>query len=107
MIKPYTFFLESLELQRESEEKSPTANIHKGIGILLKKLSSPYTIGDSIVIDNHFIETHTLGCRVEAGTGPEDIWNEHYEIYDEYTNDGMSVVIGDPSEGIFITVTPI
>jgi hypothetical protein len=27
-------------------------------------------------------------------------------IFDEYASDGISVVMGDPSEGVFVTITP-
>ena len=73
---------------------------------MLSKLRSARTCGTTDLVDGWSIETHTLGCRYEAGTPEEDWWDEHYIIYDEYLADGISVVDGDPTEGIFITFTP-
>jgi len=70
---------------------------------LLSKLSSKRTCGDTLNIDGWSIETHTLGCRYEAGTPQESWWDEHYEIFDEYEDDKNSYVMGDPTDGIFIT----
>lgn len=67
---------------------------------------APDLVGDSDVVADHWIETHTLGCR-NAGGDPEDQWWEaHYEFYNQYLNDGQSIVLGDPELGVFVTITP-
>ena len=66
----------------------------------------PLKCGNTDVVDNYWIETHTLGCR-EAADRPEDEWmDEHLNIFEEYMNDGVSTVVGCPYDGIFITITP-
>ena len=66
---------------------------------------SDHRLGDSQVVDGFWIETHTLGCR-DAADEPQDQWaDSHESIYQEYDQDGMSVIIGyapDP----FVTLTP-
>lgn len=52
------------------------------------------------------LESHTLGCRDAAGDDASDFWDKHWEIYDDYTADGISFVIGDPGDGVFVTITP-
>lgn len=66
----------------------------------------PGKVGDSDVVDGHWIETHTLGCRREGGDPEDSLWDCHYEFYDRYAADGVSAVGGDPSDGVFVTVTP-
>src|SRR5271157_2817100 len=66
----------------------------------------PQACGTSKVMDGFWIETHTIGCRNSADTPEENWWDEHYEIYDEYSKDGISTVIGDPGDGKFVTITP-
>lgn len=66
----------------------------------------PEATGDSTVVDGYWIETHTLGCRNAADEPEETWWDGLYEFYDQYTNDGRSVVLGDPTDGKFVTITP-
>jgi len=67
----------------------------------------PHRIGDTANVEDYVIETHTLGCR-NAADDPEDTWYErHWEIYDEYSADGESILLGDPGDGIFVTITPL
>jgi len=82
------------------------ATVQKAGNDLLAKLKTARTCGDTVIVNGWFIETHTLGCRYEAGTPEEDWWDEHYKIFDEYSTDSISVVEGDPTDGIFITFTP-
>ena len=63
------------------------------------------TCGTTKVVENWFVETHTLGCRYEAGTAEEDWWDEHYRIYDDYEGDEVSLVLGDATDGKFVTIT--
>ena len=67
---------------------------------------NPMRCGTSTVVDGYWIETHTLGCRNAADEPENQWWDSHGKIYDEYRNDGISVVMGDPSDGAFVTVTP-
>lgn len=61
--------------------------------------------GTSNVVDGWWIEVHTLGCR-NAADDPKEEWEErHWEIFNEYSDDGMSVVIGEPPDP-FVTMTP-
>jgi 8-oxo-dGTP pyrophosphatase MutT (NUDIX family) len=53
-----------------------------------------------------WVETHTIGCRNAADEPEEEWWNSHFSIYEEYSNDGRSTVLGDPDEGRFVTITP-
>lgn len=63
--------------------------------------------GDTASVEGWSIETHTLGCRYEAGTPEEDWLEEHWEIYSDYSSDGMSLVVGSPDDGDpFVTLTP-
>jgi hypothetical protein len=73
---------------------------------LLTDLSGPMSLGTSDAIGGFFVETHTIGCRNHADD-PEDVWwDRHWAIFDEYAADGVSVIIGDPGDGYFATVTP-
>jgi hypothetical protein len=55
---------------------------------------------------DYWIETHTIGCRNAADDPEDEWWKRHYAIYDEYASDGISVILGDPSDGVFVTITP-
>lgn len=66
----------------------------------------PDRVGDSASIEGWSLETHTLGCRRAADDPEDSIWDRHWNIHDEYANDGISIVAGDPSDGTFITLTP-
>jgi len=67
-------------------------------------LENPYRCGESGVAMGYWVESHTLGCRLEAGD--QDLWDAHMAIWDEYSQDGKSLVVGDPMDGVFVTVTP-
>lgn len=67
---------------------------------------NPDAVGDTATVDGYAIETHTLGCRNAADDPEEEWWDRHWAIYDEYKNDGKSVIGGDPASGVFVTVTP-
>ena len=68
--------------------------------------SHPEKVGDSRAVDGYWIETHTLGCRREGGDKEDSFWEELWKYYDHYKNDGVSKVLGDPSDGAFVTITP-
>ena len=59
-------------------------------------------LGGSDARDGWLIETHTLGCRAEAGHEGEDAWEAHSAIFDEYSSDGSSAVFGDADDGYFV-----
>jgi len=60
--------------------------------------------GDSTVAVGYWVESHTIGCRDEAGD--IDRWAAHWEFWEKYSNDGVSVLIGDPADGAFVSITP-
>lgn len=60
--------------------------------------------GDSMVAMGYWIESHTLGCRDEGGDS--DLWAAHWEFWEKYSNDGVSLLIGDPASGAFVSITP-
>jgi hypothetical protein len=67
---------------------------------------NPFRVGDSAVVAGCWIETHTLGCRNAAEEPEEAWWDSHWAIHDEYAQDGHSLVWGDASDGVFLTITP-
>ena len=80
--------------------------IERAIEIYSEVEGRPLKCGNSDVVDDYWIESHTLGCR-EAADRPEEDWmDEHLDIFEEYMNDGKSEVVGCPEYGIFITITP-
>jgi hypothetical protein len=62
--------------------------------------------GGSTVVAGYWIETHTLGCRNAADEEESTWWHGLWEFYDRYDTDGVSVVLGDPTDGKFVTITP-
>lgn len=106
MIKRFKLFKESLSFKEEVTGSSLPKNVINKILSMASALNDEHSIGDTSLLDGYHIETHTLGCRIAADTSEDDMWDEHYTIYDEYVNDGISSVFGDPSDGIFVTVTP-
>ncbi len=74
--------------------------------LLARLAGDPMRLGDTDLVDGWHIETHTLGCRNHADTPEADWWDEHWAIFDEYDQDGVSVTVGDPADGIFTTLTP-
>lgn len=60
--------------------------------------------GTSGVAVGYWVESHTLGCRNEAGD--IDRWAAHWEFWDKYSKDGISILIGDPATGAFVSITP-
>lgn len=84
----------------------PPAAAAKAEELYRKVARNPNLCGDSTVVDGYWIETHTYGCR-NAADDPEDEWaDRHRTIYQEYRNDGVSTVLGDPDDGVFVTLTP-
>lgn len=78
----------------------------RALQLLDRVYGQPERCGDSDVIDGVWLETHTLGCR-QAADEPEEVWwDSHLAIADEYRADGVSLVLGDPSDGVFLTLTP-
>lgn len=71
-----------------------------------KAVRAPDLPGDSDFIDGFWIETHTLGCRNQGDDPESEWWSAHWAMYDEYAGDGMSIIGGDPSDGVFVTITP-
>lgn len=66
---------------------------------------SPYRCGDTGVAVGYWVESHTLGCRNVAGD--PDLWEGHWELWDQYSKDGKSILIGDPADGVFVSITPL
>lgn len=73
--------------------------------LLVEALESVYRCGDTGVFMGYWVESHTLGCRKEAGD--PDLWEAHWAIWDEYSKDDQSVLIGDPADGVFVSITPV
>jgi hypothetical protein len=73
---------------------------------LLAAISDPLLLGTSELVDGFIVETHTLGCRNHADEPQEQWWERHWAIHDEYVADGFNVIVGDPAEGRFATITP-
>ncbi len=68
--------------------------------------AKPNVAGDSTIVDGYWIETHTLGCRNAADEEEKTWWDGLWEFYDRYTTDGISLVLGDPTDGKFVSITP-
>ena len=85
--------------------KLPQQVISKAEQLYMKAIEQPLLPGDTAVIDGYWIETHTIGCRNQGDDLEDEWWNCHYEFYDKYSNDGLSIVAGDPSDGVFVTIT--
>jgi len=73
---------------------------------MLAAVPDPLQLGDHRVVDGYCLETHTLGCRNHADEPEPEWWDSHWAIYDEYATDGLSVIVGDPADGRFATITP-
>ena len=89
------------------EEDLPPEVVETANKMLSRINGDPMRCGDTKVMGNYFIETHTLGCRREADDPEDTWWDEHWAFYDKYNSDDVSVVFGDPEDGIFATVTPL
>lgn len=73
---------------------------------MLAEIGDPMTLGTSKVVADHWIETHTLGCRNHADEPEAEWWESHWAIHYDYSTDGISHVLGDPADGKFVTITP-
>lgn len=60
--------------------------------------------GDSGVAVGYWVESHTIGCREAADDA--HLWETHWEFWDKYSQDGVSILIGDPAKGAFVSITP-
>jgi DNA polymerase (family 10) len=67
--------------------------------VLRNALNDPSRCGESGLAFGWWVEAHTIGCA-------EDDPDRFFGLYDAFSNDGASVVIGDPGEGVFVSVTP-
>jgi hypothetical protein len=85
----------------------PPAQVVQRAYQMLENCSSEMSLGDTDLVDGWHIETHTIGCRNHADSPEANWWDEHHQIHDEYTQDGISTILGDPASGIFATLTPI
>jgi len=88
------------------KDTPPDASLKRADEMLLALDGNPERVGDSDVVADWWIETHTLGCRNAADESGDAVWDTHFDIYDEYIADGTSCVFGDPSDGYFLTITP-
>lgn len=66
----------------------------------------PEKVGDSMVVDGFWIESHTIGCQTDWGNSEDEAYDVLFDVYNKYKNDGISTVIGDISDGIFVSITP-
>lgn len=60
--------------------------------------------GDSGLSIGYWVESHTIGCRDEGGD--IDRQAAHWELWHKYSQDGASILIGDPGTGAFVSITP-
>jgi hypothetical protein len=98
--------METMEADLANTEL-PNAVKRAALHLYQKVAHNTLLCGDVAVVDGYWIETHTLGCR-NAADDPEDQWqSSHEEIWDEYKDNGKTVVLGEPWDGgVFITITP-
>lgn len=86
-------------------EGLPAETITAARNMLAEGRRNVYQCGDTGVFGGYWVESHTLGCRKEAGD--PDLWHAHWAVYDEYEKDGKSLLVGDPADGVFISISPI
>jgi len=60
--------------------------------------------GDSGVAVGYWVASHTIGCQTEGDATAR--WNAHIELWEKYSDDGVSILIGDPPSGAFVSITP-
>ena len=92
--------------QQQMSELPIPAQVLTSAEQMLAAISDPLQLGGSRLVDGFIVETHTIGCRNHADDPESEWWERHWAIYDEYTADGISVIIGDPADGRFATITP-
>ena len=68
--------------------------------------AKPQVSGTSTVVADCWVESHTLGCRNAADEEESSWWQGLWGFYDRYDADEVSVVLGDPTDGKFVTITP-
>lgn len=59
--------------------------------------------GNSGIVVGWWVESHTVGSLDGGNT---DLWAVHLESWEKYSNDGVSLLIGDPASGAFVSITP-
>lgn len=64
----------------------------------------PMRCGESSVAGGYWVESHSLGCREEAGD--RDLWGALWQSWYKHSKDGVSVLIGDPMSGVFVSISP-
>lgn len=85
----------------------PSEAVAAGRRLYAKVSHETMLCGDTASAAGWSIESHTIGCRNAADEPREDWLDSHLRIYDEYRSDGVSFVVGDPSDGgVFVTFTP-
>ena len=60
--------------------------------------------GDSGVAVGYWVASHTIGCQTEGDATAR--WNAHIELWEKYSDDGVSILIGDPPSGAFVFFRP-
>ena len=98
---------ETFESMVEQKVEVPSEVMHRARE-MFSRLSGPDALGDTDVVDGWAIETHTLGCQHAWGASEENLWDEYWRTYDEYTQQEpyALVVLGDPVDGMYATVVP-
>jgi hypothetical protein len=84
----------------------PPAVLARALELFDRVKGQPKKLGESDLVAGVWIETHTLGCRNAAGEPEENWWASHWQIFDDYQNDGVSIIGGDPADGAFVSLTP-
>lgn len=82
----------------------PMVTQAEALRLLRQAERNVHACGDSTVAGGYWVESHTIGCRDEAGD--IDRWAAHWEFWDKYSSDGVSILIGDPADGAFVSITP-
>ena len=88
------------------DAKLPPPVREQAFALLAEAQDNPQKCGRSFIFAKFWLESHTLGCRYEAGQEGEAAWSCHWTIHDEYFNDGKSFIVGAAEDGAFVTVTP-
>ena len=65
----------------------------------------PDKVGTSEEVRGHHIESHTLGCMRSGDVPEDDVWDEHYKLWDQYNSDKKMGLLGDPADGKFVSIS--
>lgn len=75
----------------------PPAAMTQARHLLRAALANPADCESGLAM-GWWIEAHTMFCKGD---------DEYVSLYEKYVNDGISVILGDPGEGAFVSATPV